>query len=189
MKNLDLTLFREIARKAPIFRIVAGKWTAYLLWLTNGKFHCVPFSKTNPLHGSCNVHSRKLGCVPFPVGIFQVILEYIKSIKSASYFPFHDCQQLSSFRFLFSSQKGACSSIICKTLPKTLRIFSCYYKLLSSSYVAGSEASAHNPHLLFKRPGELSPGGKLYLNIPVFWKSSWKGKRKGELELSNYYHH
>ncbi len=32
-------------------------------------------------------------------------------------------------------------------------------------FVVETEASQHNPQLLFKRPGELSPGGKLHLNF------------------------
>ena len=73
MTFLDLTLFREIARKAPFFWILAGKWTAYLQWLTNGKFRCVPFPKANALHGNSNVYILRFGCVPFPDASVRVI--------------------------------------------------------------------------------------------------------------------
>ena len=52
--------------------------------------------------------------------------------------------------------------------------------------VVGSGGSQRKPHLLFKRPGELFPRGKLYLN---FFKGKREGEEKGrELEPTNHYH-
>ena len=50
-------------------------------------------------------------------------------------------------------------------------------------FVVGSETSQHNPYLLFKRPGKLSPGGKLYLNLFINFGPWLKGEEKGNLKL------
>ena len=60
---------------------------------------------------------------------------------------------------------------------------------VTTGNVVGSESSRHTPHLLSKRPGELSPVWKHTWKFQSFGKLAEKEEKVREPGLTNHYHH